>query len=115
MFELVDIEKTLARFVRRTNWGAVCYGIAVLLFICIMGTLNAADSSSLWWVWLLGEALGTAFFMALGARETERYRYREMMRRNEAFEKRRKREKNLAAIREAIIENQQARTFRMNL
>lgn len=114
MFELVDIEKTLARFVRRTNWGTVCYGIATLLVVCIMGTLNAAETSNLWWLWLLGEALGAAFFGALGVRETERYRYREMVRRNEAFEKRRKREKNLAAIREAIIENQQARTFRMN-
>lgn len=114
MFELVDIEKTLARFVRRTNWGAVCYGIAVLLVICITGTLGAADTNSSWWIWLLGEAIGAAFFGALGARETERYRYREMVRRNKEFEKRREREKNLLAIREAIIETQQARAFRMN-
>lgn len=101
----MDLERAIYRFVTRTNWGAVCYGIAVFLFIACAGSFGSAETYDLWWVWLLGELIAAVFFLALGARESERYHHRETARRNEAFEKRRKREKQLKEIRLAIDEN----------
>lgn len=101
---MYDLEKSISRFIRRTNWGAVCYGIAALLIIACVGAFGAAESDDMWWAWMLGELVATAFFCALGMRESERYHYRETVRRNEAFEKRRKREKALAEIRTMLQE-----------
>lgn len=110
---MYDLEKSISRFIRHTNWGAVCYGIAAFFILACVGAFGAAETNDMWWAWMLGEMVAAAFFGALGVRESERYHYRETARRNEAFEKRRKRNKALAELRTMLQETCETSNVRM--